>query len=195
MGLLKLTPTYNILLIYIGIHWVYSFAPSYTQNTPPQVGEYISYNPSLLHNKPKRVLHKVLVNILAIWTLVETYGIAIIPSSTFSRVIWQSTSIYLVYSWNTGLEAMWIATWLSQCIVIGNFITNFNSSSKCLIDIRSHDVCAMTLYLASALDLATTVCFFLFQVIKFPPGKAQCSVVDFLSDGDPAQTASERFYL
>ena len=37
-----------------------------THNTPPQAGEYISYNPSLLYNKPKRVLYKVLVNISAI---------------------------------------------------------------------------------------------------------------------------------
>lgn len=48
----------------------------------------------------------------------------------------------------------------------------------------------MALYLASALDLTTTVCFLLLQVIKFPPRKVQYLVVDFLSDGDPAQSAS-----
>ena len=53
-------------------------------------------------------------------------------------------------------------------------------------------MCAIALYFASALDLTTTVCFLLFQVIKFPPGKVQCLVVEFLSDGDFAQSASER---
>ena len=48
----------------------------------------------------------------------------------------------------------------------------------------------MALYLASALDLATIVCFLLFQVIKFPCRKVQYPVIDFLFDGDPAQLVS-----
>ena len=47
----------------------------------------------------------------------------------------------------------------------------------------------MALYSAFALDLATTVCFLLLQVIRFPPRKVQYLVVDFLSDDDPAQSA------
>ena len=66
----------------------------------------------------------------------------------------------------------------------------FNSSSKCLIHISSHDVCAMALYSASIIDLATIVCFLLFQVIKFPPRKVQYPIVDFLSEGDAAQSTS-----
>ena len=46
----------------------------------------------------------------------------------------------------------------------------------------------MALYSASALDLATTLCFLLFQVIMFPPRKVQYPVMDFLSEGDPAQS-------
>ena len=42
----------------------------------------------------------------------------------------------------------------------------------------------MTLYSASALDLATIVCFLLFQVIGFPPRKVQYLVVNFLFDAD-----------
>ena len=79
---------------------------------------------------------------------------------------------------------------LSQCMVIGTFTTNFNSSSKCLTHISSHDVCAMALFSAFALDLATIVYFLLFQVIKFPPKKVQYPVVDFLYEGDLAQSAS-----
>jgi len=47
----------------------------------------------------------------------------------------------------------------------------------------------MTLYSASALDLAIT-CFLLFQDIKLPPIETQYPEVDLLSDGDPAQFAS-----
>ena len=47
----------------------------------------------------------------------------------------------------------------------------------------------MALYSASALDLATIVCFLLLQVIRFPPRKVQYQVVDFLSDGGLAQSA------
>ena len=45
----------------------------------------------------------------------------------------------------------------------------------------------MALFSAFALDLATTVCFLLFQVIKFPPKKVQYPVVDFLYEGDLAK--------
>ena len=55
--------------------------------------------------------------------------------------------------------------------------------------ISSHDVCAMALYSASALELATTIYFLLFQEIRFPPRKMQYLVVDFLSDSDFAQLA------
>jgi len=50
---------------------------------------------------------------------------------------------------------------------------------------------AMTLYSASALDLATTLCFLLFQEIKLPPMETQYPDVDPLSEGDPAQSASK----
>lgn len=72
LGFLNLTLRHKIIL-----HTILPLA--YTHNTSPQNGEYISYNHSLLHNKPKQVLHKTLVNISAIWTLVETYGVAITP--------------------------------------------------------------------------------------------------------------------
>ena len=49
----------------------------------------------------------------------------------------------------------------------------------------------MARYSASALDLATTSCFLLFQDIRFPPIKTQYPEVDRLSEGEPAQSASE----
>ena len=78
------------------MNWFTDLPLAYTHNTPPQVGEYISYNPSLLHNKPKQVLYKALVNISAIWTLAKTYEVAIRPPSNICQVKWESTSICLV---------------------------------------------------------------------------------------------------
>ena len=75
LGLLNLTLRHKIIL-----HSdITILSLAYTHNTSPQIGEYISYNHSLLHNKPKQVLHKTLVNISTIWTLVKTYGVAITP--------------------------------------------------------------------------------------------------------------------
>ena len=44
---------------------------------------------------------------------------------------------------------------------------------------------------AFALDLATTIYFILFQVIRFPPIKVHYLVVGFLYDGGPPESASE----
>jgi len=45
---------------------------------------------------------------------------------------------------------------------------------------------AFAIYLALALDQATTFCFLLFQEIIFPPMKTQYPVVEHFSIGDPA---------
>jgi len=68
---------------------------------------------------------------------------------------------------------------------------NCNFLSKCLSQISSQVAEAITLYFASTLDLATTCCFLLFQEIKLSPIRTQYPEVDILSDGDPAQSASE----
>jgi len=68
---------------------------------------------------------------------------------------------------------------------------NCNSLSKCLSQIRSQVVEAITLYPASALDLATTCCFLLFQEIKLSLIRTQYPEVDLLSNGDLAQLAYE----
>jgi len=62
---------------------------------------------------------------------------------------------------------------------------NCNSFSNCLSQISSPAPKAMALYLALALDLATT-CFLLFQDIKLSPIEIQYPEVDLLSDRDPA---------
>ena len=54
----------------------------------------------------------------------------------------------------------------------------------------SHVAKAIARYSTSALDLATTSCFLLFQDIKLPPIKTQYPKVERLSEGEPTQFAS-----
>ncbi|BAU03137.1 hypothetical protein VIGAN_UM017800, partial [Vigna angularis var. angularis] len=68
---------------------------------------------------------------------------------------------------------------------------NFNSLSNCLSHTSSQVADAIALYSASALDLATTLCFLLFQDIRLPPIETQYPEVDLLSEGEPTQSASE----
>ena len=82
------------------------------------------------------------------------------------------------------------AAWLSQMSCIGLRMQNFNSWSSCFIHTSSQVVRAIARYSASALDLATTFCFLLFQEMRFPPMRTQYPEVDLLSLGDPAQSAS-----
>jgi hypothetical protein len=65
-----------------------------------------------------------------------------------------------------------------------------NSLSNNLNQMISIVAAAIALYSASALDLATTACFLLFQVTAFPPTNMQKPVVDFLSSGLLTRSAS-----
>ena len=53
-----------------------------------------------------------------------------------------------------------------------------------------HDAKVIAQYLASALDLATTSCFLLFQDIKLPPMNTQYPNVERLLVGEHAQSTS-----
>ncbi|KAK9204488.1 hypothetical protein WN943_014749 [Citrus x changshan-huyou] len=85
---------------------------------------------------------------------------------------------------------MFIAALLSQYNFIGTSIIIFNSSSSFFNHKSSQIPCATALNSASALLLATTDCFLLLQVTKFPPTNVQYPEVDLLSITDPAQSAS-----
>ena len=81
--------------------------------------------------KSKWALHKGLVNIIAIWACLETYGVAITCLSTLYQIRWCSTYNYhlstvyrirrcstskcLIHSWNTLLELIWISASSLQC--------------------------------------------------------------------------------
>jgi hypothetical protein len=71
------------------------------------------------------------------------------------------------------------------------FYNKLSSCNNNLNQIISLVAAVIARYSASALDLATTDYFLLFQVTKFPPTNMQKPKVDLLSIGLPAQSASE----
>ena len=81
---------------------------------------------------------------------------------------------------------MAIAALLSQYILISVSIGYPSSSNNLFIHSTSHNSLVIPLNSASALDRATTFCFLLFQVTKFPPTKVKYPEVDFLSDSQPS---------
>ena len=139
--------------------------------------------PNFLHILSMCVFRSGLVRISASWRFVQTWiswmhgGCEVVPL-TKSRTRWQSTSMCLVRSWKTWFLAMCIAAWLSQCNVIKPSWWTPSSLSKRFVHTSSQEVFAIARYSDSALDRATTVCFLLFQEIRFPPKKTQTPVVD-----------------
>ena len=127
---------------------------------------------------------------LASWLLELINSVLISLDCSFSWTKWQSISISLVLSWNTGLEATWRAAWLSQYNFISWTSQNFKSWRSCLIHTNSQVTRTISLNYAFALDRATTLCFLLFQETIFPPKDAPYPVVDCLSMGQPTQSAS-----
>ena len=63
---------------------------------------------------------------------------------------------------------MCVVACLSQNMVKGLLNFTCNSRNRFLIHFNSHAVSAISLYSAFALDLATTTCFLLLHVTRFP---------------------------
>jgi len=100
----------------------------------------------------------ILVNKPAKWVVNITYLSSVFFSSiTFSRTRWQSFFMHLVVSWNTKLDAIWLAGWLSQynCIRKDDVLPSFWS---CCIHTSSQAILAIPWNLDFALDLDTTLC-------------------------------------
>ena len=75
-------------------------------NTPPQVGAYTLYAPSLLQMYLILGPLRDLVKMSASWSFELTKLVVTHPDAIFSLMKWQSTSICLVLSWKTGLHAI-----------------------------------------------------------------------------------------
>ena len=131
------------------------------------------------------------MKISANWSLELTNLVLMSPDIIFTRMKWQSISMYLFLSWKTALELIWRAAWLSHISVIWLTSPNCNSFNNYLSQTSSQVTKAMALYFAYALDLVTILCFLLFQEIKLPPMETQYSDVDLLSARDPAQSVFE----
>ena len=131
-------------------------------NTPPQAGAYTSYAPSLLQIYLILGPLRDLVKMSASWSFELTKLVATHPDAIFSLMKWQSTSICLVLSWKTGLDAICNAAWLLQMSFICSSFPNRNSWRRCFNHMSSHVAKTIARYSASALDLATTTCFLLF---------------------------------
>ena len=120
-------------------------------NTPPQAGAYMLIMPSLLQKYSTRTPLSAFVKMSPIWSPVFTYEVEIKPCWIFSRTKWQSISICFVLSWKTGLDAIWMAAWLSHHNVAGKVTLKLNSVNSCCIHIISHVPWAIALYSDSAL--------------------------------------------
>lgn len=105
--------------------------------------------------------------------LVPTNDSCRLPSLILSRTKWQSISMCLVRSWNTGLFAMWIADTLSQksWATASHFIPK--SCKRYWKKVMSLLALAMERYSAVAEERETTCCFFDFQEIRESPKSIQ----------------------
>ena len=142
-------------------------------NTPSQVGLKMSSIASLPIKLSNCFLCSLFVNISVTCSVVVMYDMQIDLLSSFSLMKCLSTSICFVLPWRTGFYDIKMAALLSQQTFIGDGLEIFNSSSILFIHITSQIPWATDLNSASALLLATTFCFLLHQVTRFPPTKVQ----------------------
>ena len=156
------------------------------------LGWNISFKPSLLESLVNVAMPRALVKMSVIWELVVTWKVLILPSKILSLTRWQSTSIYLVHSWKTGLVAMYRAAWLSQNNIAGLWWLIFKSLSSCITQVISQATLAIALYSASTKDLDTTPCFLDLQDIKESPKYTAYLVRDLRVSRHPAQSASQK---
>ena len=107
-------------------------------NTPPQARAYMLYAPSLLqmYLGPLRDLVKISVS----WSFELTKLVITHPNAIFSLMKWQSTSMCLVLSWKTKLDAICKAAWLSQ-MSFHLFILSKSQLSKKMFQIYEFTCC------------------------------------------------------
>ncbi|RDY07787.1 hypothetical protein CR513_08048, partial [Mucuna pruriens] len=142
--------------------------------------------PAKLTLPAKADFRSPLVKTSTTWSPVRTCVMTISPLSNFSLMKFLSISMCFVLSCQTGLWAILIAELLSQNNFIAPSYFTLRSSRIIFIHIPSHIPYAMARNFASVLDRATTFCFLLLQVTRFPPRNIQYPEVDLLSITDPS---------
>ena len=134
--------------------------------------------PNLLRQQLKLWLDTALVNISASCSWDWTWRTSIIFSSNFYLMKCLSTSTCLILSCWMGLWAISHAALLSQYNFIAFVCSISNSCIRFLIHNNSQIALVIPLYSALTDDLATTSCFLLRQVTKFPPTNVKYPDVD-----------------
>ena len=124
--------------------------------------------PKLLINNSKLVLKSPLVKISTICYVEGTKGMQIAPQSIFSFMKCLSISTCFMRSCCTRFCAILITTLLSQYNFI-DICIGIRSSSRILLNQSiSLTTLAIALYSALTLLLATTLCFLLRHLTRFP---------------------------
>jgi len=140
---------------------------------------------------PHKYLGKIYVN----WLFKLTNWVLISLDIIFSRIEWQSISIFFIFSWKTRFELIWKVVWLSHISVIWVTFPNWNSLSNYLSQISSQVAEVITLYSASALDFTATFCFLLFRDIKLSPTETQYPKVNLLLEGDNRRSCPNGIWI
>ena len=133
-----------------------------------------------------------LVKMSASWWAEVTWSVFKRLAWILSQIKWQSTSICLVRSWNTGFAAIWRATWLPQKRAAAMGWAIWKSWSNERSQVISQVVIAMALYSASPEDLETIDCFLECQEMRESPRKTQNPVTDLRVSEQPAQLESQK---
>lgn len=110
---------------------------------------------------------------------------------TSSLTKWKSRAICFILLWKTGFEAKAIELLLSQAIVGEAGKKMCKSLGKWHSQITSVAVETNALHWSSVLDLQIVACFLASQLIGFAPKNTPYLLVDLLSSGFPAHSASE----
>ena len=100
-----------------------------------------------------------LVNKSTNWLWKDTWGSCMTPATTCYRIKWQSTSIFSVISWKTGMLAICVALVLSALRLVGPRTWTPSSWRSRRSQITSLLVDDIGLYLASMVDLETVTCY------------------------------------
>ncbi|RDY11996.1 hypothetical protein CR513_03231, partial [Mucuna pruriens] len=96
------------------------------------------------------------------------------------------TNVLTMFLKSSSEQVIIIPELLSQNNFIGPSYFMLRSSRIIFIPNPSHIPCAMARNSTSTLDQATTFCFLLLKVTRFPPRNIQYSEVDLLSTTDSA---------
>lgn len=114
--------------------------------------------------------------------------------TTFFRIKWSSTSMFLVLPWNIEFITSWIAYWLSHHKDGGLLLNNHKSRSCYRIQYKYVVVSANALYSTSVELRDIVFCFLATHDIGLLPKNITKAVVEHMSREFPAQSELEKAF-